>query len=281
MPRIMALLREQDELLIIDNNSIDQTPKYLSSLIYSNVRVIRVERQGLNVCRNVALQEAKFDYIAFIDDDAYPHPEWLDALRKAMGQNRSDIAIFAGRTLIEYQMDRPGFLAPKFEYLLGGKDYGQKSFFLEQSQSPGGGNMMVDRRIITALGRFDEQFDRKGTNLLSNGETELVERIFSNGLKILYVPNVMIYHWAGVERLNKKWLLKRMYWQGLSDGFMALKKNKYFVLLMRRGLSHLLRVPMETVTSIRQPGTALFNLQLETAKTLGIIMASSLRIENV
>jgi len=281
VPRLTALLGETDELLIIDNNSTDETRDYLGSLTSSNIRVIFVQRQGLNICRNVALREATFDHIAFIDDDAYPHNGWLASLRRALELNRSDIAIYAGKTLIEYETVKPGFLAPKFEYLLGGKDYGQASFFLETSQSPGGGNMMVDRNIVTALGRFDEQFDRRGTNLLSNGETELVETICARGLKILYIPDAMIYHWAGAERLRKKWFLKRMYWQGLSDGFMALKRNSYLVLLTKRILSHLMRVPLEAVIGARRPRVALFTLQLEAAKTVGIVRAATLSIENV
>ena len=281
VPRLMALLSSEDECLIINNNSTDDTAEYLSSLCYSNIRVIWVERQGLNVCRNVALKEARFDHIAFIDDDAYPHPSWLDCLRRALAHHVSNVAIYAGKTLIEYQGERPTFLAGKFDYLLGGKDYGQSSRVLKRIESPGGGNMMVNRSIITELGNFDEQFDRKGTNLLSNGETELVEKIRSNGFTILYVPDVMIFHWAGKDRLNKQWLLKRMYWQGLSDGFLALKRNKYAELLLKRLLSHLVRVPIETVKGLRAPATALFTIKLEVAKTIGIVKSCALRIENV
>jgi len=281
VPRLLALLGRQDECLIIDNNSTDDTGEYLASLAHPNIRVMSVERQGLNVCRNVALKEARFDYIAFIDDDAYPDPAWLASLRQALDRHSSAYAIYAGKTLIEYEIERPAFLARKFDYLLGGKDYGQAFRGLQRRESPGGGNMMVDRRVIRALGGFDEQFDRKGTSLLSNGETELVERIRAQGGCILYVPDVVIYHWAGAERLNRQWLLKRMYWQGLSDGFLALKSNTYTRLIMMRLLSHLIRLPLEVVTGLRAPATILFTIELEVAKTKGIVRSARQRIENV
>lgn len=281
MPLLLTQLSDSDELLIIDNNSTDDTSEYLSSLSHPALKKIFESRQGLNICRGVATRQARHDWVAFIDDDARPHPSWLEAFRKSINGENGDVAIYAGKTLIEYQTANLSYLAPKFSYLLGGKDYGEAAFVLSGGQSPGGGNMMINRHMILALGGFDERFDRRGTRLLSNGETELVDRIYSRGWKIVYVPDAVIHNWAGAERLNERWLLKRMYWQGISDGLLAKERNRTLRLCCRRFLSHLLRIPLEATISLANPRLSLFTVRLEVAKTLGILKSFRLNIDDV
>lgn len=281
VPLLFAQLSSSDELMIINNNSTDDTSEYLNSLSHHALKKIFVPRQGLNICRNVALREAKHDWVAFIDDDARPHHTWLEAYRKGISGKSTSVAIYAGKTLIEYQTANLSYLSPKFAYLLGGKDYGEIDIFLTGSQSPGGGNMVVNRQMILSLGGFDERFDRRGKSLLSNGETELVDKIYSRGLQILYVAHAVIHHWAGVERLNKRWLLKRMYWQGISDGLLAKERNQVLRLCGKRFLSHLFRIPLETTVSLAHPRLSFFTFQLEVFKTLGILKSLMLSINDV
>lgn len=282
VPLLFAQLKASCELLIINNNSTDETSKYLNSLSHPSLKTIFVPKQGLNVCRNIAIRNAKHDWVAFIDDDASPEYDWLEAFYDSIINRKSDdIAIYAGRTFIEYQTTNPSYLSPKFLYLLGGKDYGETNRLLTGSQSPGGGNMMVNRHLILSLGGFDECFDRRGKSLLSNGETELVDKVYAQELKIMYISKAVIHHWAGAERLNKKWLLKRMYWQGISDGLLAKKRRRSLRLFGKRFLSHMLKIPSEIVLRIANPRLAFFTIQLEIAKSLGILKSFTLDIENV
>lgn len=276
--KIISLLNSNDELLILNNNSTDQTEEFLSSLDFSNVKSAMVKEQGLNVCRNVALSEAKYRYLLFIDDDAYPDDKWLDYFRKALISN-NDACIYCGKTLNDFETAKPQYLAKKFEYLLGAKDYGENEFYLKNGQSPGGGNMMIDKEIVKRLGGFDNNFDRKGDLLISNGETELVSKIFKENLRIYYIPNAKIYHWAGIERLNKKWLIKRMYWQGISDGLLAKKNKNIMLLISKRIFSHLIRIPIFSVINVfANREQSIFSLRLEFNKSSGII--KSIKIKN-
>lgn len=279
-PKLYNLLNKDDELIIIDNNSKDNTEKFLKEIKYDNVRKIFIQQQGLNICRNVALAEAKFNNLVYIDDDAYPDNDWLESFRNNI-EDQSNIAIYAGKTINEYETIRPEYLSHKYDYLFGAKDYGDNKFFLNKLQSPGGGNMMINKAIIKRLGGFNERFDRKGTCLLSNGETELVTKIFDNNFKIIYIPTAKIYHWIGVNRLTKNWLIRRMYWQGISDGFLAKQNRTFLVLCIRRFFSHFLKMPLEILLNIKNPRIFIFNIILETVKTFGILKSLTLNIENV
>lgn len=276
IPKIISLLKSGDELLVINNNSTDNTEEFLNSLKHVNFRSVLINEQGLNICRNAAIIEAKHRYLLFIDDDAYPDKEWLECFRKALMGNKN-ACIYCGKTINDYEIEEPKYLANKFDYLFGAKDYGEGEFYLKKGQSPGGGNMIIDKEIIKKLGGFDNNFDRRGKLLISNGETELVSKIFKNNFKIYYVPGAKIYHWAGKERTNKKWLIKRMYWQGISDGLLARKNGKILFLILKRILFHLIYFPAFFIINIFvNKNKAIFSLILEFNKTGGIIKSTTM-----
>src|SRR2546425_337277 len=102
LPILCSQLSESDELLLIDNNSTDETAVFLKSYSYPAARKIFEPRHGLNICRNVALREARHDWVAFIDDDGRPRQDWLEAFREGVARIGANVAVCAGRRLIEY-----------------------------------------------------------------------------------------------------------------------------------------------------------------------------------
>ena len=62
------------EILIIDNNSSDGTVQKIQSFIlknsHFNIKLYKEIKQGLSYARNVGIQNAKGDFIFFLDDDA-------------------------------------------------------------------------------------------------------------------------------------------------------------------------------------------------------------------
>ncbi|HEX6370744.1 MAG TPA: glycosyltransferase [Longimicrobium sp.] len=273
VPRIRALLHPGDELLILDNNSADGTPAFLAGVRGAEVRSVRVERQGLNVCRNAAVAEARHDHVAYIDDDAWPAPGWLAAYRESRDR-WPGAALHAGRTELDFEAAPPRHLPRKFRYLLGAIDYGDAPRPLSPVESPGGGNMMVDRTRLGAPAPFDEKFDRRGTGLLNNGETELVERLRARGERIVYAPGAVIHHWASRERAGGRWLLRRAFYQGVSDGLVAAKRRRYPYYLARRLAFHFTRGPLETLQRWREPRALAFGLLLDASKTAGAVLAA-------
>ncbi|GAB1449420.1 MAG: glycosyltransferase family 2 protein [Bacteroidia bacterium] len=63
------------ELLIVDNNSNDDSLKELESIIDSRIKVLFETRQGVSFARNKGASEAKFQYLVFLDadDEFLPH----------------------------------------------------------------------------------------------------------------------------------------------------------------------------------------------------------------
>jgi glycosyltransferase involved in cell wall biosynthesis len=62
------------EVLIVNDGSTDSTPKVASEYPF---KLINTENRGLSSARNTGLEAATGEIIAYIDDDAYPDPDWL------------------------------------------------------------------------------------------------------------------------------------------------------------------------------------------------------------
>ncbi|HEY1482576.1 MAG TPA: glycosyltransferase, partial [Candidatus Acidoferrum sp.] len=72
------------EILVVDNNSTDQTSDVVSEFAQRNppgrIRYLFEPRQGLSNARNAAIREARGEVIAFMDDDVTVDPYWLQTL---------------------------------------------------------------------------------------------------------------------------------------------------------------------------------------------------------
>ena len=57
------------------------------------VRYVHESRRGISRARNAVLDacEARFDWIAFTDDDCIPQPDWISALLEAAARHRADV----------------------------------------------------------------------------------------------------------------------------------------------------------------------------------------------
>src|SRR5262245_48494906 len=65
------------EVIVIDDGSTDATAAIARSY---GARVVSTPNQGLSAARNLGLAEASGKIVAYIDDDAYPEPDWLTYL---------------------------------------------------------------------------------------------------------------------------------------------------------------------------------------------------------
>jgi hypothetical protein len=68
------------ELLVVDDGSTDATAAYLDDLDDPRVRSFRTSGVGVCGARNVALDAARGDVVAYLDDDNRMDPEWLKAV---------------------------------------------------------------------------------------------------------------------------------------------------------------------------------------------------------
>lgn len=78
------------ELLIVDDGSIDQTKHVVEQITDERIHYIALDKnQGVGHARNIGMQEAKYDFIAFLDSDGEWMPDKLELQMEKM-QNSSE-----------------------------------------------------------------------------------------------------------------------------------------------------------------------------------------------
>lgn len=168
-------------LLVSDRNIKTSLPK--TKIVYTNRR-----RTGPAEKRDLALKKAKGAICAFIDDDAYPHPDWLK------------------NALINFQNEKigavggPGVTPPQSrlgEQITGliynsfwGFGFGRFRFMPQRKRfifDYPAYNLLIRKNILQKVGGFDSQF-------YGGEDTKVCLSIVKEGKKIIYDPKVLVYH---------------------------------------------------------------------------------------
>jgi glycosyltransferase involved in cell wall biosynthesis len=62
------------EVIVVDDGSSDDTAEIAAR--YPRVRLVQIEHAGLAAARNEGFAQTRGEFVAFLDADAYPTPEW-------------------------------------------------------------------------------------------------------------------------------------------------------------------------------------------------------------
>jgi glycosyltransferase involved in cell wall biosynthesis len=104
LKRAIASLENQTyglwEALIVNDGSTDETSAFLHSLQKPRFRSFESGARGPCAARNVGLQHATGQLIAYLDDDNIMHPNWLKSVVWAF-QQRPEIDVLYGAFIID------------------------------------------------------------------------------------------------------------------------------------------------------------------------------------
>src|SRR5215471_17251091 len=99
------------KLVIVDNGSTDQTREIVESFkTILPLTYVFEEHLGKNLALNTGLAHLAGDLVVFMDDDAFPHPDWLVRLREA-ANNHPSFMMFGGVILPRWQAAPPPWVA--------------------------------------------------------------------------------------------------------------------------------------------------------------------------
>lgn len=207
-----------DVEIILILNGISKGNKVISYRMSNiEVKVAFLKKEMLSFARNVGINMATGDIVAFIDDDAVPDTNWSKNIVDSFEASDKKTVCLGGKVLPIWGAEKPKWLSRKLELSLSLLDLGNKVKYLEGKYFPVGTNMAFRRDILLKYGGFSEVLGRKKNKLISNEENLLFKKLLKDGYKIIYNPDVVVYHCIPKERLTKKWFYKRMFYQGISN----------------------------------------------------------------
>jgi len=160
-------------------------------------------RQNIALARNRSLADASGDYIAFIDDDEFPVPEWLQRMLK---------------TCEEYQAAgvlgpvRPHFDEPPPRWIIRGR-------FCERPEHPTGrvmdweesrtGNVLFQKRILEEVPQaFNPEFGNGGE------DKDFFMRMTQRGHVFRWCNEGIAYETVPPSRWKRSYMLKRALLRG-------------------------------------------------------------------
>jgi len=209
------------EILVVNNNSSDHTPQIIeryATILGPRLRSVFEGQQGLSHARNRALREARGEVLCFLDDDALADQNWL-AGHLRVYQRCANIVAVGGKIQLLWPkgQSRPKWLSAHLDGYLTGLDLGSSSQLMRYPAYPYGCNMSVRRPMAEKVGGFCSRLGRKGSSLVSNEEKHFFYKIHLLEGHVIYAPKALVFHMVSLERLQKRFFLKRGYAQGISD----------------------------------------------------------------
>lgn len=221
---------DQFETLVIDNDSCDNTKNTVADFQKRHpamaVHYIHEPVLGLSKARNTGLKEALGDYVAYLDDDAIALHGWLSAIIEAFTTPAPAPGCVGGKVEPIWEKPQPPWLGGELLDFLTILDLSPDPMRLRPDQWIAGANMAFDRRLLLATGGFPEYLGRCGSNLLSNEEILVRLAIEEKGAWCRYFPAMHVRHLVPADRLNKRWFLRRSFWQGISNELMQKARPK-------------------------------------------------------
>jgi glycosyltransferase involved in cell wall biosynthesis len=232
------------EVIVVDNCSTDHTKQVVEEfqkMVHIPVVYIFEERLGLSVARNRAIREASGEYVLFLDDDAVACTDWIGGI-VALFDLDPQIGCVGGKIDPAWEGSAPLWLSHENRTLYTILDYSDEIVEMRKPAIPFGANVAFRKSIFDSMDAFREDLGRVGSNLLSSEESELIERIRTR-YTVYYTPHSSVLHKIPRSRISRKWLLRRIYWQGVSRAVSSKSKAGIF-------LKSLLKVPLFLLLSI-------------------------------
>lgn len=219
--RLLSKLEEQkteglfDYSIVIVDNDRSESARQISE---SSARQLKVSicyyvepEQNIALARNKAIENAKGDFIGFIDDDEFPVEEWLLNFYKAVNRYGSDGIL--GPVVPSFEQEPPG-------WVLKGR------FFDRPTHSTGHilgwkntrtGNVLIRRRVFKEDHKwFDPAFGSGGE------DRDFFRRKIEEGYVFIWCNEAPVFETVPPERWKRTVLLKR----ALLRGKMALNATK-------------------------------------------------------
>jgi glycosyltransferase involved in cell wall biosynthesis len=196
------------ELIVVDNNSTDDTQTVLAEFIDRlPLRPLREPTPGKSNAANLIVREARGEYILWTDDDVLVNPEWLREYLAAF-ERHPDAEVFGGRIDPWFEGTPPRWLAEGFRAVAGVYAAMNQSYpggLAPENFYPLGANMAL-KRSAHLRHPFDPRIGPQPGTSIRGEEWMLVRALRRDGAQVVWVPEAAVEHFIPRARQTEAYL---------------------------------------------------------------------------
>lgn len=192
------------EIVVVDNDPECAGKSYVEKALQGkSITYTYLSEPVPNIAhaRNAAIEKARGDWIALIDDDETADPDWISRLVDCATNHKADVVM--------------GLVEPQF--INGTPDWIIQGRFFQRSLPPNGtsirdgrtGNALIAGSIIRNGMRFDPDFGRTGGE-----DTDFFERILASGRRMVSCPEAIVREIVPKERASMNYLFMKSWRAG-------------------------------------------------------------------
>ncbi len=194
--------RDKMELLIVDNNSRDETRVIIESFA-PRVRYLYEKKRGPAAARNRGIAHAHGDIVAFTDADCIVEHDWLTELVQPLANEQVGIV---GGAIRSTRLDTA---VEKFGEQINNQ---AKAICEYKPAYVASANWASSRGVLLDAGKFD-------ANLRGGEDTDLAWRILQRGKKLVYQATAIVYH-------RNENTVRGLFLQGFQHGYNSVRVNR-------------------------------------------------------
>ncbi len=235
------------EVIVADNDSTDDTPNVIASLVADNgiVRRVLEKRRGAHFARNSAAKAARGEILYFTDDDMIAAPDMLRSLVTGFDLSPG-IGVVTGRVVPSWETEPPRWV---LEYcqnaLLSLNDLGDATIVSDTDPGVFSCHEAILREAFFRAGGFNP--DTNAGEFTGDNETGLNLKVAALGYRFAYVGAAKIQHVIPAARMTQDYLNSRFADQGYCDSYSAYRAIRPSAArLIRRVVGHVVLAGMST-----------------------------------
>lgn len=198
------------EILIIDNNSPDNTREVVASFSEAkhSPRHLLETQQGANFARNRALAEAQGEIIVYGDDDILMGATWLrELMQPFVNDPDQKIGAVAGEVVPVFPEGCPDWVRSFHEPQALRADMGPAS----PKQVPMSANLAFRRDVLREQGGWDTNVGRKGKRVFGGEENGPIRRLHQAGYEVWFAPRASVDHQMPKGRTTMRYVKRHAF----------------------------------------------------------------------
>ena len=184
-------------MIIADDAADGRVDSIVAGAAGLEVRVVETGSANIAIARNATLDAATGDWLAFVDDDTEPDPDWLRSFLDTVRRNRADGGV--GRVVACLPHEAPSVFAKArtFDHWPGESGVSIRTGWTS--------NAIVRREKVLAMRlRFDEERGRTGGE-----DTEFFASFAAGGGRLVACPEAVVRERVPVERARLAYVRAR------------------------------------------------------------------------